>query len=344
MNPNRKKNAIYSLVLVIALVSVWWYRNNNEKDASKQRVEIVGETMGTTYSIKYLQNEGKNYKPSVDSLLELFNQSLSTYIPTSEISQFNQNTVFKFELPFFYPVLKRSYEIYKDTDGAFDPTVGPLVNAWGFGPVDGDMPAQETIDSLLQYVKFDSIYFDSISVCKLKRGIQLDFSAIAKGYGVDVVVGFLKSKGVENMMVEIGGEMVCLGKNQEGRAWRIGIDRPSDGTAGRPLQAVVALENRALATSGNYRNYYEKDGKKFSHTINPKTGYPVEHTLLSASVVAHDCMTADAFATAFMVLGLEGARHILEHHAELEAYLVYSDDSGEIHTFTSEGMKEFIEE
>lgn len=344
MNPNRKKNAIYSLVLVIALVSVWWYRNHNEQANLKQRVEIVGETMGTTYSIKYLQNEGRNYKASIDSLLELFNQSLSTYIPTSEISQFNQGTVFKFELPFFYPVLKRSYEIYKDTDGAFDPTVGPLVNAWGFGPVDEDMPAREEIDSLLQLVKFDSLYFDSISVCKLKRNIQLDFSAIAKGYGVDVVVDFLKSKGIVNMMVEIGGEMVCLGRNHEGRLWRIGIDRPSGGEGARPLQAVVALENKALATSGNYRNYYEKDGKKFSHTIDPKTGYPVEHTLLSASVFAPDCMTADAYATAFMVMGMEGAKNMLEHDKDLEAYLIYSDERGEVKTFISEGMREFIEE
>lgn len=344
MNPNRKKNAIYSLVLVIALVSVWWYRNNVQEAGTNKRVEIFGETMGTTYSIKYLQNEGENYKTAVDSLLELFNQSLSTYIPTSELSQFNEGTVFKFELPFFYPVLKRSHEIYQETHGAFDPTVGPLVNAWGFGPKNTEMPSKETIDSLMQFVKFDSLYFDSISVCKLMTGIQLDFSAIAKGYGVDVVVDFMKSKGVADMMVEIGGEMVCLGQNQEGKAWRIGIDRPSDREVGRPLQSVVTLENRALATSGNYRNYYEKDGKKFSHTINPKTGYPVEHSLLSASVFAHDCMTADAFATAFMVIGLEKAKEMLNVHKDLEAYLVYSDENGEIKTFISEGMKEFIEE
>ncbi len=344
MNANRKKNALYSLVLVIALVSVWWYRNHNEQDTQKQRVEIAGETMGTTYSIKYLQKEGENYKTSIDSLLELFNQSLSTYIPSSEISQFNQSTVFKFQLPYFYPVLKRSYEIYQKTDGAFDPTVGPLVNAWGFGPESPEMPTEETIDSLLQFVRFDSVYFDSISVCKLMSGIELDFSAIAKGYGVDVVVDFLRRKGIENMMVEIGGEMVCLGRNQEDQIWRIGIDRPSGGEGTRPLQAVVALSNRALATSGNYRNYYEKDGKKFSHTIDPKTGYPVDHTLLSASVFAPDCMTADAFATAFMVLGLERAKAMLKEENDLEAYLMYSDDNGEVHTFISEGMREFIEE
>lgn len=343
MNANRKKNAIYSLVLVIALISVWWYRNSDKQPVS-QRVEFYGETMGTSYSIKYLQKDGKNYKEAVDSLLQLFNQSLSTYIPSSEISRFNQGTIFKYELPFFYPVLKRSYEIYKETEGAFDPTVGPLVNAWGFGPESSEMPPKEVIDSLLQFVKFDSVYFDSISVCKLKSGIKLDFSAIAKGYGVDVVVNFLKGEGVEDMMVEIGGEMVCLGRNQEGRTWRIGIDRPSSGNSGRPLQAVVALDNRALATSGNYRNYYEKDGRKFSHTIDPKTGYPVEHTLLSASVFAQNCMTADAFATAFMVTGLEKAKTILERNKNLGAYLVYSDENGEIHTFVSEDMKEFIEE
>ena len=200
------------------------------------------------------------------------------------------------------------------------------------------------MDSLLQFVNFDSIFFDTISVCKLKKGIKLDFSAIAKGYGVDVVAAFLKDKGIVNMMVEIGGEVVCYGRNQNGNMWKIGIDNPLADEGGEALQATVNLKNRAIATSGNYRNYYEKNGKKYSHTIDPKTGYPVEHTLLSASVFADNCMTADAYATAFMVMGLDRAKVLLEKDATLDAYLVYSDDGGNVKTYVTEGIKNFISE
>lgn len=344
MDANTKKNAVYSLVLVIALVGVWWYRNYENPVQQIPTVELYGQTMGTSYTIKYLQEERKDYQSEIDSILKVFNQSLSTYIPTSEISRFNEGTILKFELPFFYPVLKRSYEIYKQTDGAFDPTVGPLVNAWGFGPDSTQMPVKSVVDSLLQFVNFDSVYFDTISVCKLKAGIKLDFSAIAKGYGADVVADFLKRKGINDMMVEIGGEMVCQGRNQQGNIWRIGIDRPGETEKGTPLQAIVQLDNMALATSGNYMNFYEKDGQRFSHTIDPKTGYPVVHSLLSASVFAQDCMTADAYATAFMVMGVEKAKALLERNEELDAYLIYSNDAGEVVTYATEGIKGAISE
>lgn len=341
MNANTKKNAIYSLVLVLFLVGTWWYRQSKEK--VEEVVAFYGETMGTNYTVKYLHEERANYQTGVDSLLKLFNQSLSTYLSASEISRFNEGTILKYETPFFYPVLQRSYEIYDITNGAFDPTVAPLVNAWGFGPDSTRAPSQATIDSLLTFVSFDSLFFDSISVCKLKKGIKLDFSAIAKGYGVDVVAAYLKEKGIDDMMVEIGGEVMCYGKNADGESWKIGIDNPNS-TAGRQLKAIVALSDQALATSGNYRNYYIKDGKKYSHTISPVSGKPVEHTLLSASVFAPDCMTADAYATAFMVLGLEPSLAILKQEKELDAYLVYSDENGEVKTVMTEGIKGNITE
>lgn len=341
MTTNRRKNAIYSLILIFMVGGVWWYRKTKEAKVSNafghyEEVAISGETMGTTYHIKYLDPEGVSYQDAIDSLLEKYNRSLSTYVPNSEISRFNKGTILKYSSPFFYPVLHRSREIYEKTHGAFDPTVGPLVNAWGFGSADSEMPDSATVDSLLQLVNFDSIYFDSISVCKLMEGIALDFNAIAKGYGVDVVAGLLRSEGVQNMMVEIGGEVYCQGKNGSGETWVIGIDDPTAGT--RDLLVKVKLDSLALATSGNYRNYYEKDGVKYSHTINPKTGYPVRHTLLSASVFAADCMTADAYATAFMVLGLEGAKKILEENNDLEAYLIYNNEKGRMDAFVTRGI------
>lgn len=347
MNKNRKKNAIYSLILVLLLVGVWWYRNaNNSKIGGAfgnyKKVAIHGNTMGTTYSIKYLEPEGISYQEAIDSILKEFNYSLSTYIPSSEISRFNEGTILRYESPFFYPVLKRSKEIYETTDGAFDPTVGPLVNAWGFGPNESKAPDSAKVDSLLQLVNYDSIFFDSISACKLMKGIELDFSAIAKGYGVDVVADYLQSQGVENMMVEIGGEIYCSGKNENGAIWLIGIDNPEAENGANKIRATVKLNDMALATSGNYRNYYEKDGVKYAHTISPRTGYPVRHSLLSASVFAEDCMTADAYATAFMVMGIKKAKRILQKEKELEAYLIYHDENGNIKTFTTDGISSSI--
>lgn len=344
IDSNTKKNALYSLFLIVFLVGIWWYRDIREDEDARHNVEIGGETMGTTYNIKYLHENTVNYKKEIDSLLHALNLSLSTYLPQSEISRFNKGTILKYESQFFYPVLKRSYEVYRETNGAFNPTVGPLVNAWGFGPDSTRMPPKTTIDSLLKLVDFDSVFFDTISICKLRKGIKLDFSAIAKGYGVDIVAAFLKDKGINNMMVEIGGEVYCFGRNRNGNMWKIGIDNPNKDVSGDNLQAVVHLDNMALATSGNYRNYYVKDGKKYSHTINPRTGYPVQHNLLSASIFAKDCMTADAYATACMVMGLDSAVSLLSKDKSLEGYFIYHDEDGNVKTYTTEGIKNFISE
>lgn len=291
--------------------------------------------MGTTYSIKYLSKDGTGYQQEVDSLLFVFNQSLSTYILNSEISQFNRDTVFYFELPFFLPVLKESKRVYVATDGAFDPTVMPLVRAWGFGPDQSQMPDSSKIDSLLQYVGFDKISFDSKMVTKSKPGVELDFSAVAKGYGVDVIGMWLAEHGISNYFVEIGGEVKCKGVNNEGKSWRIGIEDPTREINSRSTKAIVELQNRAMATSGNYRNYYVVDGIPYSHTIDPASGFPVRNVLLSATVFADDCITADAFATAFMVIGLEKAKKIIEENPKIDGFLIYSDKTGKLRTFTS---------
>ncbi len=325
------KSKVYPLLLIIILFAVWKYRESGKLKA----VNLSGTTMGTTYSIKYLSKDGTEYQQELDSLLLVFNQSVSTYIPNSEISQFNRDTVFYFKLPFFLPVLKESKRVYNATSGAFDPTVMPLVRAWGFGPDQSQIPDSTTVDSLLQYVGFDKIHFDSKRVMKSFPGVELDFSAVAKGYGVDVVGKWLAGSGIKNFFVEIGGEVLCKGVNSKGQPWRIGIEDPTREIISRAATAIVELQNRAMATSGNYRNYYMVDGVRYSHTIDPVTGYPVRHSLLSATVFADDCITADAYATAFMVAGVEKARHMIEENPKIGGFLIYTDKTGKIRTFTS---------
>ncbi|MEM8895127.1 MAG: FAD:protein FMN transferase [Bacteroidota bacterium] len=272
-----------------------------------------------------------------------FNNSLSTYIPNSEISRFNDSDSIAFESEYLRDILIKSKEIYELTSGAFDPTVGPLVNAWGFGPgSEQNLLDSLTVDSLLNLVGFNKVNFDDQGATKPKGDLYLDFSAIAKGYGVDVVSEFLEAQGIANYMVEIGGEVRCKGKNTTGRNWLIGIDDPNVSQNERRLKATVYLEDMSLATSGNYRNFYIKDGQKVSHTISPYTGFPVEHSLLSASVFAKDCMSADAYATGFMVMGYEQSLKIIEQSDDVQAFLIYSDAQGEIQTYATPGIANYL--
>jgi thiamine biosynthesis lipoprotein len=331
------KSRIYPLVLVIVLIIVWQYRNSGQE----KLITVLGTTMGTTYSVKYLSSNDIDLKLQIDSILEDFNNSLSSYISNSELSQFNKDTVFYFESSYFFPVLGTSREVYDATRGAFDPTVLPLVNAWGFGPDEGSVPDSTTVDSLLNYIGYDKITFDDRAVHKGNTIIALDFSAIAKGYGVDVVGEYLGANGIENFFVEIGGEVVCKGTNN-GNKWKIGIEDPTLGMQQREIKAIVELSDRAMATSGNYRNYYVKDGIKYAHTIDPHTGYPVEHTLLSATVFSSTCMVADAYATSFMVLGVEKTREVLDSHKELDAFLIFSKENGQMETWASPGIADLM--
>lgn len=330
------KNRIYPLVLILVVFIVWKIRNSDQPEW----ISLNGQTMGTSYNIKYQSEKGENYKEHIDSLLLVFNESLSTYIQNSEISRFNRDSILYFELPFMYPVLQKSMEINQVTEGAFDPTVMPLVNAWGFGPDSKMLPDSARVDSLMQFIGLNYILFDKEKVWKEKQGVELDFSAIAKGYGVDIVGDYLKKKEVKNYFVEIGGEVVASGLNDKDGLWRLGIEDPTSDITQRNTKAIVELDNKGMATSGNYRNYYIKDGIKYAHTINPSTGYPVEHSLLSATVFAKDCMTADAYATSFMVLGLERTKELLSRSGsdELEVFLIYSDENGRLQTFSSEGV------
>ncbi len=303
---------------------------------------VTGSTMGTTYRVVYLDEQRRDFKKGIDSLLRVFNQSLSTYIPDSELSRFNMEDSIRFNLPYFYPVLKVSKEVYEQTEGAFDPTVGPLVNTWGFGPDSASRKDSTAIRELLKVVDFDLVEFDSLGAKKRNPEVYLDFSAIAKGYGVDVLAAYLQEKGISDMLVEIGGELVARGENENGELWRVGVSQPDEKGKAEELYSIIALDNQALATSGNYRNFYVVDGQKFSHTINPITGYPVQHGLLSATVLAKDCMLADAYATAMMVIGTQASIELQKKVADLEILLIYNDEEGQVKSFVSPGLEPFI--
>lgn len=333
---NRKKNVLYSLVLIAAVFAVYLYRNSQVGEP----IFVEGKTMGTTYHVTYFDKSGRNFKPAMDSLLVLVNKSINTYDSAAEISKFNQSVSgIALSLPYFYPPLLKASEIVKASQGAFDPTVMPLVNCWGFGPGKRIKPSQHQIDSILAFVGFEKIKFSADSVWKLNPQTQLDFGGIGQGYGADVITDFLKAQGIENMLVEVGGEGMAVGKNiKRGKAWEIGILDPNSTAENQFFKAYVALSDQSFTTSGNYFNYHIVDGVKYSHTIDPKTGYPAKRNILSASVFAADCTTADAWGTAFMVMGHEQAIETLKSHPELQAFLIYSNSKGEMETFATPGI------
>jgi len=337
----RYKNILYSLGLLSAMFLVWYYRQGNDVPM----MTISGETMGTTYHISYFDEEQRNFKSQVDSLLTAFNNSLNTYLPHSEISEFNQTGIFDFVSPYFLPVLESSEEIVSMTDGAFDPTVMPLVNMWGFGPQQNTSIDSAAVDSLRQFVGFERmITFDKRQVTKQSGGSTLDFSAIAKGYGVDVVSQYLYDQGMQSTFVEIGGEVVVRGKNlKTDKAWRIAIIDPQSKILNPEYIAYATLINQAVATSANNFNYRIVDGKKYSHTLDPKSGYPIVHEILSATVFTKQCMRADALATSFMVMGHEKAIKLIEENADIDAFLIYTNPEGGISTYISKGIKEQVE-
>lgn len=309
---------------------------NNEP--SYRLIQFRGEIFGTYYSISYYDKDGRWLKDEVDTLLNQFNASLSTYKKNSIISRINRNEIVEGDA-FFNTVFNRSQEISKITDGAFDPTVAPLVNAWGFGFTSRPQLSKKMLDSISDFVGFEKIRLSENRITKDDPRIMLDFNAIAKGYAVDVVADFLREKGIESFLAEIGGEVVAGKAKPNGNLWRVGIEKPADSAdAPQEWEVLVEIENRAIATSGTYRKYYEEKGVKYSHTIDPKTASPVSHSLLSATVVANDCMTADAFATAFMVMGVDAAIAFAEQHKELEAFFIYDDGKGGFKKYKTPGL------
>jgi len=334
-----KKFILPTIVLVIAVAFSLIY-----KGPDWTYKKINGETQGTFYHITYKYRKYKDLQPAIEKLMRNYEMSLSIYEPKSIISRINRNEPDVEVDDLFITVFEKAREVYEQSGGAFDITVGPLVNAWGFGPVPASKIDSAAIDSLLQFVGMDKVKLVGRKVVKENPSIILDVNAIAQGYSVDVVSAFLEKKGVEDYMVEIGGELKCKGLNPKGREWIIGIDRPVDGniTPGTDVQAVVAVRSKSLATSGNYRKFFEKDGVKYAHHINPKTGFPEMSRLLSVTNLADDCITADAFGTAFMVMGLEKTIEFLSQRKDIDSYLIYSDELGTYRVYATPGMRQHI--
>ena len=301
-----------------------------------------GQVFGTFYHITYQNDTSLNN----DILAELakVDRALSMFNDKSIISRINRGEDVKTN-EMFDTVFNLAENIADNTNGAFDITVAPLVNAWGFGFKTGNPPTKAAIDSLRSIVGYKKVALRNNRITKTDPRVMLDCSAIAKGYGCDVVAHLLQRHGIENYMVEIGGEVVTHGISEKRLPWKIGVTKPTDDSLAvdKELQTVLNVKNMAMATSGNYRNFYYKNGKKYAHTIDPKTGYPVQHNILSATVLAKHCAEADAYATSFMVMGLDGAKKTLENHPELMAYLIYADHKGNMQVWYSPSMKDKIQ-
>jgi FAD:protein FMN transferase len=306
-----------------------------------------GYAQGTTYSIVYADNIGiepEELKEEVDDILLDFDMSLSLYRDSSVLSRINRN---EDVIPdnYFIEAFRKSVEISAMTGGAFDITIGPLARSWGFGPDEKPDFAAEKLDSLLNLVGMDKVWMENGRLIKADPAVTLDFNAIAQGYSVDVISRYFDRLGLKNYLVEIGGEVRARG-SKNGARWRIGIDRPEENnfSPGEDLQAVIHISDESLATSGNYRKFYEKDGIKYSHTIDPATGYPARNNLLSVTIIAPDCATADGIATACMVMGMARAREYIEKNTSFLAFFVYSDEKGNFRTWTSTALAERITE
>ncbi|PKD18084.1 thiamine biosynthesis protein ApbE [Salegentibacter salinarum] len=307
----------------------------------------TGKALGTTYQIKYFSSENLNTEKALDSIFEVINTSMSTYQDDSDISRINTgNEDIEVDIH-FQKVFQLSKQIFKESNGYFDPTVGSLVNAYGFGP---DKPLNEpdeaVLDSIKQLVGFEKVKLtEANTIQKENPDIYIDFNAIAKGYTIDVIAQYLDSKNVENYLIELGGELVAKGENLERESnWNVAIDNPQQTEDERTLQTVLALKNRAMATSGNYRKFRvdTTTGKRFVHTINPLTGEAEKSDLLSASVLAENCTLADAYATAFMALGYEKSLKMLENLENIDVYFIYADDEESIRVFTSTGFEQAL--
>lgn len=358
--------ALFLLALIVGTVLI--VRENQKTVYQKNE----GRIFGTVYHITY--QCANDLHEEIHAELQRVDRSLSMFNDSSTISRINRNEAVDLSQDSLYvEVFQLAQRIAEDTDGAFDITVAPLVNAWGFGFKNDVMPTDAAIDSLRQFVGYQKVSLEALSstssphlegqqraflVKKTDSRTMLDCSAIAKGFGCDLVARFFRWQGIENYMIEIGGEVVVGGVSDKGEKWRIGVTKPENAAPSQPpptgggetLQTILQLplssphsggqrgahssllaprsSFSALATSGNYRNFYVKDGKRYAHTIDPRTGRPVQHSILSATVIADNCATADAYATAFMVLGLDEARRILNRHPELLAYLIHTDENG----------------
>lgn len=350
-------NWSFSFLGLLALFFLSACTEEKKSDFPQLRYEIIGEAQGTTYSIVYFTQDVEVSKITVDSILDEIDLAASVWVPNSVISKVNNANSSSFTIAqpsntYFQDNFTMCKEVYKNTNGAFNPTVGALANAWGFGFKNRANMDSSIVDSLLQTVGFSDeklkmVISDSgLTIFKANPQTNLDYNGIAQGYSVDVLADYFKSKGITNFMIEVGGELVANGRKSDGSFWKIGIDKPVDENMGRILAATIQLDNMAVATSGNYRKFYEKDGVRYAHTLNPLTGFPVQHSLLSVTVIMPNCGLADAYATAFMVMGYEKAINLIASNPNwgMEAYFIYYNETNQYETFMTPGINKILTE
>ncbi|MDD4515060.1 FAD:protein FMN transferase [Massilibacteroides sp.] len=326
------------VLLLVVILQFFVYSCQKEKVYYVEK----GSVFHTYYAIKYQSD--KILTDSIDAELQKFSLSLNPFHPNSIITKVNENKPVELD-DWFVKVFNKAHEVSEKSGGAFDITCAPLINLWGFGFSNMDSVSQHMIDSLKTFVGYTKIRIENGKIVKDDPRLILNTSAIAKGFSCDIIADMLERQGVENYMVDIGGEIVVKGVNQNGNCWSVGIDRPDDDATGAAInvEEIVRLcKKGGVATSGNYRNYYIKDGKKYAHTIDPNTGYPAERSILSATVVADDCMTADAYATALMVLSVEHAAELAKKVPEIDYFLIYADEDGKHRFSYSEGMLKYL--
>lgn len=333
-----KQHSILLLILVVGISSCM-------PGFKGEYHSLQGFTQGTTYHITYQHPTETDLTEQIDSILRRFDASLSSYDSTSIISAINRSDKGGKTDSLFRTVFRESGRVYQVTGGAFDISLGPVINAWGFGSGQQLNPDSAMIDSLLQYVGMEKVRLSGETLTKSHPGVLLNVNAIAQGYSVDVVAAYLGELGCRNYMVEIGGEIRTHGVNGKGNFWRIGVDRPEYGNMvpGQQLQVIISMHNRSLATSGNYRKFYEKDGVKITHSIDPVSGYPKASNLLSVTILCDECMTADAYATSCMVMGLEKGKEFVEELKGVDAYFIFGDEFGAYQVWFTDGMKKYIE-
>lgn len=330
--------------IALLLLAAMAFSACSEQEGPREN-QSVGRAQGTTYNIKYISESELNLKPQFDSIFSYIDQSMSTYQKGSLISKLNRGELIQPD-PHFEKVLSVSRRIHGETNGAFDPTVGPLVKIWDFDGKDQQVPDSVTVVSALQRTGLDKLE-ERGGKLQLRNEGYLDFNAVAQGYTVDVLAEFLEERNIDRYMVEVGGELRCSGKNLKNEIWKIGVDKPQEEIDQKErFQFILKLKNAALATSGNYRKFWvdEETGERYAHTLDPKTGYPAKNRLLSASVIAPSCAEADAYATAVMVMGVESSLDFLQQRDDLQAYLVATDENGEWQVIQTDGFKNYLQE
>ena len=339
---------LFNYTLVLRLFKVWSFVififlliSCESEKSNSILVSDSGQTQGTYYHIKYMIEDGESLKKDIDSLLIVIDNSLSTYNPNSLISGINNGEIIATD-SMLRTVFRAANEVYENTNGAFDCSITPLVNAWGFGFSNKEKMDTARVIELLNLVDFKKIKLSNDTIL-MNKNMMLDFNSLAQGYTVDLIAHMFDSIGLDNYLIEVGGEIKSKGKNPDNNFWTIGVDRPNEIINPKDrFQFILNLFNNSLATSGNYRKFYQENGVKYSHVINPKTGFPSFNKLLSVTVIHESCMKADAYATAFMVMGLKKSKLYLDNNTDLEAYIVYRDTNGELKTFISENLQKRI--